>query len=53
MAHVLRSKDIRSASLATKEIFHEPHDLWKDVRELVHKGIVPVLPLSLRDSDGS
>ncbi|RPJ56199.1 MAG: hypothetical protein EHM23_24210 [Acidobacteria bacterium] len=49
----LRSKDIRSASLATKEVFQEPDDLWKEVQELLQKGIVPVLPLSLHRSEAS
>jgi len=53
ISHVLRSKDIRSASLSTKEIFQEPDDLWKEVQELLQKGIVPVLPLSLHGSDAS
>ncbi len=53
ISHVLRSKDIRSASLATKEVFQEPDDLWKEVQELLQKGIVPVLPLSLHGSEAS
>jgi len=53
ISHVLRSRDVRSASLATKEVFHEPEDLWKEVQELLQKGIVPVLPLSLHGSDSS
>jgi aspartokinase len=52
-SHVLRSRDVRSASLSTKEVFHEPDDLWKEVQELLQKGIVPVLPLSLHRSEGS
>ncbi len=50
ISHVLRSKDMRSASLATKEVFQEPDDLWKEVQELLQKGIIPVLPLSLHRS---
>ena len=53
ISHVLRSKDIRSASLSTKEIFQEPDDLWKEVQELLQKGIIPVIPLSLHGSDAS
>lgn len=53
VSHVLRSKDIRSASLSTKEVFQEPDDLWKEVQELLQKGIVPVLPLSLHRSAAS
>jgi len=53
ISHVLRSRDVRSASLATKEVFHEPDNLWKEVQELLQKGIVPVLPLSLRRSEAS
>ncbi len=52
-SHVLRSRDMRSASLSTKEVFQEPEDLWKEVQELLQKGIIPVLPLSLHRSEAS
>ena len=50
ISHVLRSKDRPTTCLATREVFHEHEDVWNEVRELVSKGVIPVLPLSLHSS---
>ncbi|RPI24407.1 MAG: hypothetical protein EHM61_17195 [Acidobacteria bacterium] len=53
VSHALRSRDVQSACLSTREIFQEPDDVWKEVQELVQKGSIPVLPLSLHGSGAS
>jgi len=52
-SQVLRSQEIASTAFYMREVFQESEALREEVFALVEKGVVPVLPVSLRDSVSS
>jgi aspartokinase len=53
VSYVLRSNDLQSVCFYTREVFQESEGLREEIETLVQKGVIPVLPLSLRGSISS
>jgi bifunctional aspartokinase / homoserine dehydrogenase 1 len=53
ISYVLRSSDLQSVCFYSREVFQESEDLRQEIEILIGKGVIPVLPLSLRDSIAS
>jgi len=52
-SHVLRSQEVASTAFYMREVFQESEGLREEVSALVEKGVIPVLPVSLRESISS